>query len=202
MGLYDPAFAALTRLYGRDARAPITGITLIAGFASTIGWPLSALVRLHAFRLARGLPDLGRAQPVRRDAAQLVRSRRRRAARRRRGASGRRRSSRTAARRDADPRLLLLRDALCQRRDVGASAAAAARAPARPRSRRSPPRALVGPAQVAARLVEFGLLRACPPADLGADRGAAASARRGLPRRARAGRRSLRSRCCTAPATA
>ena len=32
----------LTRLYGRAARAPITGITLIAGFASTIGWPASA----------------------------------------------------------------------------------------------------------------------------------------------------------------
>jgi predicted MFS family arabinose efflux permease len=43
MGLYDPAFATLTWLYGRDARRSITGITLIAGFASTIGWPLSAL---------------------------------------------------------------------------------------------------------------------------------------------------------------
>jgi MFS family permease len=42
MGLYDPAFAALTSLYGRAARAPITGITLIAGFASTIGWPVTA----------------------------------------------------------------------------------------------------------------------------------------------------------------
>src|SRR5947209_2714401 len=31
----------LTRLYGHDARSAITGITLIAGFASTIGWPLS-----------------------------------------------------------------------------------------------------------------------------------------------------------------
>ena len=48
MGLYDPAFAALTRLYGRAARAPITGITLIAGFASTIGWPASAWFD-HAF---------------------------------------------------------------------------------------------------------------------------------------------------------
>jgi MFS family permease len=37
MGLYDPAFATLTGLYGRDARGPITGITLIAGFASTVG---------------------------------------------------------------------------------------------------------------------------------------------------------------------
>jgi MFS family permease len=42
LGLYDPAFAALTALYGREARGPITGITLIAGFASTVGWPISA----------------------------------------------------------------------------------------------------------------------------------------------------------------
>jgi MFS family permease len=44
MGLYSPAFATLTRLYGLGARAPITGITLFAGFASTIGWPLSAFM--------------------------------------------------------------------------------------------------------------------------------------------------------------
>lgn len=41
-GLYDTAFAALVRLFGSDARRAITGITLIAGFASTVGWPLSA----------------------------------------------------------------------------------------------------------------------------------------------------------------
>jgi len=40
-GLYEAAFAALVRLKGREARASITGITLIAGFASTVGWPLS-----------------------------------------------------------------------------------------------------------------------------------------------------------------
>jgi MFS family permease len=44
MGLYDAAFAALAGLYGRAARGPITGITLIAGFASTVGWPVSALL--------------------------------------------------------------------------------------------------------------------------------------------------------------
>src|SRR5947207_3641251 len=44
MGLYDPAFATLAGLYGRAARGPITGITLIAGFASTVGWPLSAFL--------------------------------------------------------------------------------------------------------------------------------------------------------------
>ena len=33
-GLYDAAFAALGRIYGTAARGPITGITLMAGFAS------------------------------------------------------------------------------------------------------------------------------------------------------------------------
>ena len=42
MGLYDAAFGALGRIYGETARGAITGITLIAGFASTIGWPLTA----------------------------------------------------------------------------------------------------------------------------------------------------------------
>ncbi|HEY1797616.1 MAG TPA: MFS transporter [Stellaceae bacterium] len=47
MGLYTPAFATLSRLYGLDARGPITGVTLFAGFASTIGWPLSAFMLSH-----------------------------------------------------------------------------------------------------------------------------------------------------------
>src|SRR5262247_1080816 len=42
IGLYDTAFAALGRIYGLEARAAITGITLLAGFASTVGWPLTA----------------------------------------------------------------------------------------------------------------------------------------------------------------
>lgn len=42
MGLYDAAFATLGRLLGRSARPSIVGVTLVAGFASTIGWPLSA----------------------------------------------------------------------------------------------------------------------------------------------------------------
>jgi predicted MFS family arabinose efflux permease len=42
LGLYETAFAALAHLYGREARGPITGITLMAGFASTIGWPATA----------------------------------------------------------------------------------------------------------------------------------------------------------------
>lgn len=42
LGLYDAAFAALGRIYGVNARPSITGITLMAGFASTVGWPLTA----------------------------------------------------------------------------------------------------------------------------------------------------------------
>jgi len=41
-GLYEAAFSTLAGIYGREARRSITGITLIAGFASTVCWPLSA----------------------------------------------------------------------------------------------------------------------------------------------------------------
>lgn len=47
MGLYEAAFATLAGIYGKAARGPITGITLIAGFASTVGWPLSGLMLAH-----------------------------------------------------------------------------------------------------------------------------------------------------------
>ena len=43
-GLYESAFSTLVRIYGQDARSAITGITLIAGFASTVGWPLSGWI--------------------------------------------------------------------------------------------------------------------------------------------------------------
>ncbi|MCS6931452.1 MAG: MFS transporter [Acetobacteraceae bacterium] len=42
LGLYEAAFAVIARLAGATARAQITGITLIAGFASTVGWPATA----------------------------------------------------------------------------------------------------------------------------------------------------------------
>lgn len=41
-GLYDAAFSTLGRLFGRDARAAITQLTLWGGFASTVCWPISA----------------------------------------------------------------------------------------------------------------------------------------------------------------
>ncbi len=43
-GLYEAAFATAAGLYGGAARNAITGITLFAGFASTVGWPASALM--------------------------------------------------------------------------------------------------------------------------------------------------------------
>ena len=47
-GLYDAVFAALGRMYGSEARGPITNLTLFGGFASTICWPLSAFMIEHA----------------------------------------------------------------------------------------------------------------------------------------------------------
>lgn len=66
-GLYEAAFAALVHLHGKNARNQITGITLIAGFASTVGWPLSMWMESQwgwreacwawaALHLAVGLP--------------------------------------------------------------------------------------------------------------------------------------------------
>lgn len=46
-GLYDAAFATLGGLYGREARSAITTLTLWGGFASTVCWPLSALFVAH-----------------------------------------------------------------------------------------------------------------------------------------------------------
>ncbi len=52
-GLYDAAFATLVGIYRERSRQAITGITLIAGFASTIGWPVTALIEDgHGWRMA------------------------------------------------------------------------------------------------------------------------------------------------------
>ncbi len=53
-GLYDAAFAALGRIYGTKARGAITGITLLAGFASSGGVAAHGLGRRRD-RLARDL---------------------------------------------------------------------------------------------------------------------------------------------------
>ncbi len=66
-GLYDAVFAALGRMYGSEARGPITNLTLFGGFASTICWPLSAFMIEHAGMAQRVLHLRGAASV--RDAA-------------------------------------------------------------------------------------------------------------------------------------
>ncbi|MBA1290588.1 MFS transporter [Pseudomonas japonica] len=46
-GLYDAGFATLGRLMGSRARSSITGLTLIAGFASTVAWPFLAAMEAN-----------------------------------------------------------------------------------------------------------------------------------------------------------
>jgi hypothetical protein len=45
--LYDAAFASLGRIFGIAARRPITALTLIGGFASTASWPMTHLLIEH-----------------------------------------------------------------------------------------------------------------------------------------------------------
>lgn len=43
-GLYDAAFASVVEIEGLASNRTIAGITLIAGFASTVGWPITSLL--------------------------------------------------------------------------------------------------------------------------------------------------------------
>ena len=47
-GLYDAAFGTLVRLYRDDARRSIVAVTLIAGFASSLSWPFTHAIAMHA----------------------------------------------------------------------------------------------------------------------------------------------------------
>jgi hypothetical protein len=54
--LYDAAFAALVRITGPGGRTAITRLTLIAGFASTLFWPLTdALIAVFGWRGTVGI---------------------------------------------------------------------------------------------------------------------------------------------------
>ena len=46
-GLYDAGLATLVRLYRSEAKRSIVGVTLIAGFASSVSWPLTAALEHH-----------------------------------------------------------------------------------------------------------------------------------------------------------
>ena len=47
LGLSPTPFAILVSLYAEDARRPITGVALLGGLGSTIGWPLTAWFAEH-----------------------------------------------------------------------------------------------------------------------------------------------------------
>ncbi len=68
MLLYEPAFAVIYASFGADARKGITALTLTAGFASTVFWPLSQwLVHAAGWREAiaiLGLANLGLCAPL------------------------------------------------------------------------------------------------------------------------------------------
>jgi MFS family permease len=155
LGLYDAGFAALTALYGGDARGPITGITLLAGFASTVSWPVSTLANdafgwretlliWAALNLLLGLP-LNLLLPITRRAA--------------RSAHGTPRSTGWRPHRE----MFLLAFVFAAAWFVTGAMAAhlprlLERAGATPLAAITAA-ALVGPAQVAARLVEYFILR-------------------------------------------
>jgi MFS family permease len=45
--LYDPAFTALTRIFGMASRRPITLVTFVGGLASTLSWPTTQMLIVH-----------------------------------------------------------------------------------------------------------------------------------------------------------
>ncbi|NVN85158.1 MAG: MFS transporter [Rhodopseudomonas sp.] len=45
--LYDPAFTTLARLFGTSARRQIIFVTFAGGFASTVGWPATQILLEH-----------------------------------------------------------------------------------------------------------------------------------------------------------
>ncbi len=47
LGLYDAAFATVGVLFGHDSGRAIMGVTLIAGFASSVFWPLGTALEAH-----------------------------------------------------------------------------------------------------------------------------------------------------------
>ncbi|MBR0680969.1 MFS transporter [Roseomonas eburnea] len=161
MGLYDAAFAALAALYGKEARNSITGITLIAGFASTVGWPMTALMEAEwgwrgacfgwaALQLLLGLPLnrllIPRVPPPAKAAASAA-------------------NGNGPAPRLADMALLafVLATAGFSASALGAHLPGVLQATGATAAAAVAAGALLGPAQVGARILEFGFLRRISP---------------------------------------
>lgn len=162
IGLYDAAFSALTAIYGRAARAPITGVTLLAGFASTIGWPISAVLEAEigwrgacvfwaSMHLLLGLPLNWLMIPAGRCSAAAAAA------------------TPTAEATPAAPRYAMALLSFVFAATWFVTGAMAAHLPRLLEAAGAHPAeaiaaaALVGPAQVAARVAEFGLLRRFHP---------------------------------------
>jgi MFS family permease len=47
MALYDTAFSTIGRLLGKDSRPAMTGVTFIAGFGGTLGFPMGTWLAAH-----------------------------------------------------------------------------------------------------------------------------------------------------------
>ncbi|WP_338664368.1 MFS transporter [Pararoseomonas sp. SCSIO 73927] len=164
-GLYEAAFATVAGLYGREARGAITGITLFAGFASTVGWPASAfLIEALGWRgalLAWAVLHLAVALPVNRLLIPGVR-----AAGPAAGPAGGAAPAGTAP--GGVPWTMVVLAAVFAA-TAFVSTAMAAHLPRIIEALGAAPAAavfaasLVGPAQVAARLAEFALLRRASP---------------------------------------
>jgi MFS family permease len=169
-GLYDAAFATLVRLYGKDARSTITGVTLIAGFASTVGWPATALLEANfdwrvacfvwaALHLLVGLPLNGllpaarHAKPQKVDTSSPISDT----------------SVRPATSASGTPILAAIALAFVFAATAFTSTAMAAHLPALMLSAGATTAtavlvaSLIGPSQVAARFLEFSLMRRLDP---------------------------------------
>ncbi|UYO95273.1 MFS transporter [Pollutimonas sp. M17] len=173
IGLYEAAFSTVVKLYGDQARNAITGITLFAGFASTVGWPLSAWLEVEfgwrtaclawaGLHLFAGLP-LNASLPARTDSAtapEAVAPSQ---------ADGAMQTRAAPAGGTEPPRHAGLLLALVFAITWFISTAMAAHLPhllqasGMTLAAAVAVSALVGPAQVAARLMEFGLLRRTHP---------------------------------------
>ncbi|MCW5623853.1 MAG: MFS transporter [Burkholderiales bacterium] len=162
-GLYEAAFAALVRVFGREARGSITGITLIAGFASTISWPLTAWLEIRfgwrgacwtwaALHLLIGLP-LNASLPHRHIVATPVDS----------ASAGELAAGTPAAGRAAALLAFVFAVTWFVSTAMAAHLPALLQAGGATLAAAVAVGALVGPAQVAGRLLEFGLLRRVHP---------------------------------------
>lgn len=176
-GLYEAAFATLVRLRGPAARNAITGVTLFGGFASTAGWPLTAAladawgwrgacagwVLMHlaiALPLHRSLPSAAARASMRPQATDDAATS---DAAPRSGSATTRPSSAAVPRRTAPLLAWVFAVTLYISTAMGAHLPQLLQAAGATAATALLAGSLFGPAQVAGRLMEFGVLRRLHP---------------------------------------